>query len=134
LIQTPLSLTHPTKDMPKPSITLYGIPNCDTVKKARLWLTDHGVDYQFHDFKKQGVPTDLLPGWIAAAGLDSLINRKGPTWRKLDAATQASVVDAASATAVMLAHSSVNNRPVVVWANGQVTVGFDEPRFRAQLP
>jgi Spx/MgsR family transcriptional regulator len=115
-------------------ITLYGIPNCDTVKKARTWLTDHGVDYQFHDFKKQGVPADLLPGWLAAVGLDKLINRQGPTWRKLDAATQAGVVDAASATEVMLAHSSVIKRPVVVWADGQVTVGFKPEAFAARLP
>lgn len=115
-------------------ITLYGIPNCDTVKKARIWLTDHGVDYQFHDFKKQGVPADLLPGWIAAVGLDKLINRQGPTWRKLDATTQAGVVDAASATEVMLAHSSVIKRPVAVWADGQVTVGFKPEAFAARLP
>ncbi len=115
-------------------ITLYGIPNCDTVKKARTWLTDHGVDYAFHDFKKQGVPTALLPGWIESAGLDTLINRRGPTWRKLDAAVQASVVDDASAVAVMLENSSVIKRPVVVWSDGVVTVGFSEAAFAARLP
>jgi Spx/MgsR family transcriptional regulator len=114
-------------------ITLYGIPNCDTVKKARTWLTDHGVDYTFHDFKKQGVPTNMLPDWITALGLDTLINHKGPTWRKLDAATQASVVDAASATAVVLANSSVIKRPLVVWADGTVTVGFSEALFAQRL-
>jgi arsenate reductase len=113
-------------------ITLYGIPHCDTVKKARTWLTDHGVDYQFHDFKKQGVPAALLPGWINTVGLDKLINRKGPTWRKLDATIQTSAVDAVSATKVMLEHSSVIKRPVVVWGDGTVTVGFDPERF-AQL-
>ena len=70
-------------------ITLYGIPNCDTVKKARAWLTDHDVDHQFHDFKKQGVPADFLPGWIAAVGWETLVNRKGTTWRKLDEARHA---------------------------------------------
>ncbi|MEI8159392.1 MAG: ArsC family reductase [Burkholderiales bacterium] len=114
-------------------ITLFGIPNCDTVKKARAWLTDHGVDYQFHDFKKQGVPTALLPAWITTVGLDKLINRKGPTWRKLDASVQASVVDAASATAVMLEHSSVIKRPVVVWNDGAVTVGFTPENFENRL-
>jgi arsenate reductase len=113
--------------------TLYGIPNCDTVKKARDWLTEHGVGYTFHDFKKQGVPTELLPGWIKAVGLDKLINRKGPTWRKLDPALQTSVVDAASATAVMLANSSVNKRPVVVWADGVITVGFSPEVFASHL-
>jgi Spx/MgsR family transcriptional regulator len=114
-------MNHPT--------TLFGIPNCDSVKKARHWLTEHNVSYAFHDFKKQGVPTERLPGWIKAVGLDKLINRKGPTWRKLDAAVQTSVVDAASATAVMLAHASVIKRPVVVWADGVVTVGFDPTVF-----
>ena len=114
-------------------ITLYGIPNCDTVKKARTWLTEHGADYAFHDFKKQGVPTNLLPGWIDAVGLDKLINRKGPTWRKLDATVQASVVDASSATAVILGNSSVIKRPLVVWADGGVTVGFDPDTFARLL-
>ena len=113
--------------------TLYGIPNCDSVKKARDWLAEHGVSYTFHDFKKQGVPTELLPGWIKAVGLDKLINRKGPTWRKLNASVQASVVDAASATAVMLANSSVIKRPVMVWADGSVTVGFSLEAFAQQL-
>ena len=111
------------------TMQLYGIPNCDTVKKARDWLTAQGLDYTFHDYKKEGVPMDLLPGWLAAVGRDSLLNRKGPTWRKLDAATQASVVDDASAMRVMQAHSSVIKRPVVVWPDGAVTVGFDAVRW-----
>ena len=107
-------------------VTLYGIPNCDTVKKARVWLTDHGVDYQFHDFKKQGVPPEPLAAWIAAVGWEKLLNRKGTTWRKLDAATQAAVVDAASAAALMLSQPSSIKRPVVAWASQHdVTVGFD---------
>jgi arsenate reductase (glutaredoxin) len=108
-----------------PSVMLYGIPNCDTVKKARDWLTAHGVAHEFHDFKKQGLPLPQLNQWIAAAGWEKLLNRRGPTWRKLDAATQASVVDAVSAIAVMTANSSVIKRPVVQWPGGQITVGFD---------
>ena len=108
-----------------PSVTLYGIPNCDTVKKARDWLTAHGVVHAFHDFKKQGVPLPKIDQWIAATGWEKLLNRRGPTWRKLDDATQTSVVDAASAVAVMVANSSVIKRPVVQWLGGQVTVGFD---------
>ena len=114
-------------------ITLYGIPNCDSVKKARDWLTQHGVDYQFHDFKKQGVPVALLPGWIKAVGLEKIINRKGPTWRKLDTAVQGSVVDAASATAVIVANSSIVKRPLVVWNDGSVTVGFTPESFGQRL-
>jgi Spx/MgsR family transcriptional regulator len=114
--------------------TLYGIPNCDTVKKARAWLTEQGVDYLFHDFKKQGVPADLLPGWLESVGWETLLNRKGTMWRKQDAATQAAVVDAASAMALMQLQPSVIKRPVVVWGDGEVTVGFTPERFAARLP
>ncbi|MDO8248814.1 MAG: ArsC family reductase [Rhodoferax sp.] len=117
-----------------PIATVFGIPNCDTVKKVRTWLTDQGVDHAFHDFKKLGVPAEQLPGWIAAAGWEKLVNRKGTTWRKLDAATQAAVVDASTASALMLAQPSVVKRPVVVWADGSVTVGFDAASFSSRLP
>lgn len=106
-------------------ITLYGIPNCDTVKKARTWLTAQGLAHQFHDFKKQGVPEAALDAWLAAAGWEKLVNRKGTTWRGLDEATRTAVTDAASARALLLAHASVIKRPVVVWRDGAVTVGFD---------
>ena len=113
-------------------ITLYGIPNCDTVKKARAWLSEHGVAYAFHDFKKQGVPAAELNNWLSAAGWEILLNRKGTTWRKLDEAARAAVVDAASAKDLMLAQSSVIKRPVVQWADG-VTVGFDATAWQARL-
>ena len=108
-------------------ITLYGIPNCDTVKKARAWLQAHGVAHDFHDFKKLGVPEAALDEWLAQLGWELLVNRKGTTWRQLDEATRASVVDAASARPVLLAHPSLIKRPVVRWADAQntVTVGFD---------
>ncbi|MBB6561668.1 Spx/MgsR family transcriptional regulator [Acidovorax soli] len=114
--------------MTSPStITLYGIPNCDTVKKARTWFTDQGLDYVFHDFKKQGVPADRLPAWLAAVGRDRLVNRQGTTWRKLDADTQAAVQDDASASALLQAQPSVVKRPVVEWNAGgstRISVGF----------
>ena len=115
------------------TIQLFGIPNCDTVKKARDWLTAQGVDYVFHDFKKQGVPADLLPAWLKAVGRDTLINRKGPTWRNLGPEVHATVVDDATAIAVMLANSSVIKRPVVAWADGKVTVGFKPELFAQRL-
>ena len=96
------------------NITVYGIPNCDSVKKARVWLTDHGVDYTFHDFKKQGVPAQAIDQWLTVVDWAVLVNRKGTTWRKLDAATQHRVQDKASAKALMLEHASVIKRPVVV--------------------
>lgn len=109
--------------------TLYGIPNCDTVKKARAWLAEHGVPAVFHDFKKQGVPADGLAMWLSAVGWEKLVNRQGTTWRKLDADTRAGVTDAASATALMQSQASVIKRPVVVWPGGRVTVGFSDALF-----
>jgi arsenate reductase len=106
------------------TITLYGISNCDTVKKARAWLDQHGVAYQFHDFKKQGLPPDRVDRWIAAVGWETLVNRKGTTWRKLDEAARNAVADAASARALMQQQPSVVKRPVVEWG-GATTVGFD---------
>ena len=105
-------------------IKLYGIPNCDTVKKARAWLHDHARDAQFHDFKKAGVPVDRLDAWVDALGWERLLNRNGTTWRKLDEGVRAAVVDARSAKALMLAQPSVVKRPVVEWGDGAVTVGF----------
>ena len=104
---------------------LYGIPNCDTVKRARDWLTSRGVAYEFHDFKKQGVPADHLAAWVKSAGWERVLNRKGTTWRKLPEAQQASVADAATAQAVMREQASVIKRPVVEWDDGGITVGFD---------
>jgi len=116
------------------AITLYGIPNCDTVKKARAWLAASGVEYTFHDFRKGGVPADRLDGWLAAAGADRLVNRQGTTWRKLDAAAQSRASDTAAARALMLEQPSVIKRPVVEWPDGAITVGFDPavwaPRIR----
>lgn len=111
---------------------LYGIPNCDTVKKARAWLAEQGHAPAFHDFKKAGVPADRLDAWLAAAGWEKLVNRSGTTWRKLDDARRAQVVDAASARALMLAEPSVIKRPVVEWDDGRITVGFDAAGWSAQ--
>ena len=110
-------------------ITIFGIPNCDTVKKARVWLTAQGIDYQFHDFKKQGVPPERLTAWINSVGWEKLLNHQGTTWRKLDAATQATAVDAESAAKLLILNTSLIKRPVVEWADSafgnDVTVGFD---------
>ena len=112
---------------------LYGIPNCDTVKRARAWLTSHGVSHEFHDFKKAGVPGDRLAAWIDAAGWERVLNRKGTTWRKLDAGVQSAVVDAPSAQALMRDQASVIKRPVVEWDDGRITVGFDAEAWAAAL-
>ena len=118
---------------PSTALTLYGIPNCDTVKKARAWLAERGVAVTFHDFKKQGVPDAALDAWIAALGWEALVNRSGTTWRRLDDAAKASVTDAASARALMQAQASVIKRPVVQWPDGTLTVGFSPERFSQRL-
>ena len=118
-------------------ITLYGIPNCDTVKKARAWLTDNGLEHQFHAFKKQGVPADRLKLWMAAVGWETLLNRKGTMWRKQSPEVQARVVDANSAAELMLMQSSVIKRPVVEWAANpgkvDITVGFKPDEWAKRL-
>ena len=100
--------------MSKATITVYGIPNCDSVKKARVWLTEHSVDHMFHDFKKQGLTPETVDLWLKHVSWEVLVNRKGTTWRKLDPALQAKITDSASARALMLEHLSVIKRPVVV--------------------
>ena len=113
-------------------IILYGIPNCDTVKKARAWLTGQGLAYSFHDFKKVGVPPERLAAWEDALGWQKLLNRQGTTWRKLDAAVQSGVTDAASAQALMQAQPSVIKRPVVEWGH-DTSVGFDAEAWSARI-
>ena len=115
-------------------ITLYGIPNCDTVRRARAWLAANGVNAAFHDFKKAGVPTARLEAWLVAAGWERLLNRSGTTWRKLDDAVRASAVDAAGAKRVMLEQPSVIKRPVVEWGDGRITVGFDADEWAERVP
>ena len=110
---------------------IFGIPNCDTVKKARAWLTEHGVAHDFVDFKKQGVDQAALARWLAQLGWQTLLNTRGTTWRRLDDATRAVVTDADSARALMLAQPSVIKRPVVAWPDGRVTVGFKDGAFPA---
>ena len=117
--------------MSKTTLTLYGIPNCDSVKKARVWFTEHGVDHVFHDFKKQGIPAEAIDAWLKAVEWEVLVNRKGTTWRKLDADIQARVVDAASARALMLEHASVIKRPVVV--KGQTVIVGVNPEAWARV-
>lgn len=119
--------------VPNMSLAVYGIPNCNTVKKARTWLDEQGVGFVFHDHKKQGVPAHRLDDWIAQVGWEVLVNRQGTTWRQLDEAVKAGVVDAASAKALMLANPSVIKRPVIEQGSRVLAVGFDEKKAAAVL-
>lgn len=110
---------------------LYGIPNCDTVRKARKWLEASGRDYRFHDFRKDGLDAARLDQWIAVLGWDVLLNQGGTTFRALpDAAKHG--LDAARAAALMLAQPAMIKRPVVEHAGG-VLVGFKPERWAAEL-
>lgn len=108
---------------------LYGIPNCGTVKKARLWLDEHGVNYEFHDFKKQGVNETMLAAWLKQVGWQKLLKKTGPTWGQLPDAVKASIKDDASALALMLEKPNVIKRPVLE-RNGKVlATGFNENEY-----
>lgn len=113
------------------SITLYGIPNCDTVKKARIWLDAQGLAYTFHDYKKQGADPARIAGWIAQAGLDKVVNRAGTTYRKLDDAQKAALAGD-GAPAVLAENASVIKRPIVEHPGG-LLVGFKEAEWEAAL-
>lgn len=113
------------------TIAFYGIPNCDTVKKARTWLDAKGIAYVFHDYKKEGADPARLEAWVAVAGWEKLLNRAGTTFRKLPDAGKADI-DAAKAIALMQAHPSVIKRPVVEYPGG-LLVGFREAEWEAAL-
>lgn len=113
------------------TITLYGIPNCDTVKKARVWMEGQRHPYAFHDYKKAGVEEARLRGWVGRAGLEKLLNRAGTTFRKLPEADKADL-DADKAVALMLAQPSMIKRPVLE-AGEVLLVGFKEEEWQAAL-
>ena len=112
------------------TLILYGIANCNTVKKARDWLDNNGVAYIFHDFKKLGVTEQLLKDWLSQFPHEKLINRAGLTWRGLDDVTKANIVDNAAAIALVQAKTSLIKRPVLE-KNGKIlTLGFDEAAYK----
>ncbi|MBN9673033.1 ArsC family reductase [Roseibium aggregatum] len=111
---------------------VYGIKNCDTVKKARKFLEEADVPYTFHDYKKDGVDKDKLAIFVKEFGWDTVLNKRGTTWRRLDEDTQASVVDAASALEVMIEHPSTIKRPIVEGAVKNF-IGFDPVSWEMAL-
>jgi Spx/MgsR family transcriptional regulator len=117
------------------AIALYGIPNCDTVKKAITWLSEQGYDFVFHDFKKQGLPEQALNQWLKVAGWEKVLNRKGTSWRKLTPEEQASVKSADTARPFLLANPSLVKRPVIEWHHNKVveiTIGFQPELWLAR--
>ena len=120
---------------------LYGIPNCNTVKKARDWLLAHNIDYIFHDFKKEAPTETLIKIWLAEQPWEKLVNRSGMTWRNLSESEKSAVTDAASACALMMAKPSVIKRPILMdTANALSTnhekilhIGFSESAYETLL-
>lgn len=108
---------------------IFGIPNCNSVKKARIWLKEHHIEEDFHDFKKKGVDKEQLEKWVSEFGWETVLNKKGTTWRNLDQSIKDTVIDAASAIDLMLKNTSAIKRPVIESKKG-VTIGFDENELK----
>lgn len=110
-------------------ITMFGIKNCDTIKKARKWLEAEGIDYQFHDYKKDGLTTDQLNVWVNDLGWEVLINKRGTTWRKLPEEVKESI-DQASAIEIMLDNTSIIKRPLLVDDANNKLLGFNAEDYQ----
>ena len=108
---------------------LYGIPNCDTVKKARTWLSAHGIAVEFHDFKKQGLSAELAQSWLKQTSWEQLINRKGMTWRGLGE-VQKTIADNTGAQQLILDKTSLIKRPLLEQDGKLLHIGFDEAAYR----
>jgi len=110
------------------SIFLHGIPNCDTVKKAKNWLDEHNIEYQFVNFKKEGIDPKQVTEWIEKAGIETIINKRGTTWRKLSD-EEKNVTNTEEAVALICANSSIVKRPVLV-GEQLLKVGFKPEIYR----
>lgn len=108
-------------------ITLYGIPNCDTIKKARQWLQAHDIDYRFHNYKTDGVPEKELKFWIKKAGWETLLNKRGATWRKLDDPIKDNLTEK-TAIQLMRGNPSLIKRPVLD-SDGRIIIGYTEDEY-----
>lgn len=113
-------------------VTLYGISNCDTIRKARRWLDEQGVEFRFHDYRKDGLEREQLSGWADELGWQALLNRRGTTWRKLPEADREGI-DRDSAIALMLAQPAMIKRPLLDTGTTRL-LGFDEQQYKDLLP
>ncbi len=111
-------------------ITMFGIRNCDTIKKARKWLETEGIDYQFHDYKKDGLSTEMLNCWLQDLDWEALLNKRGTTWRKLPEDAKESI-DQASAVKIMLENSSIIKRPLLIDDADNKLLGFKAEQYQA---
>ena len=107
---------------------VYGIPNCDTVKKAINWLKDHQIQHEFHDYKKKGITTEKLEEWLTQTPWEKLVNKSGTTYKQLSDEEKSSIVDNKSATNLMLAKTSVIKRPIIE-SDKIITIGFNPQDF-----
>lgn len=114
-------------------ITLYGIPNCNTVKKAMDWFKENNLEVDFHDFKKKGITVEKLEEWFGIFGWDRMINKNGLTFKKLDEKAQDAISSAEAAKTYLMANTSAIRRPVVEWGNGKYTIRFLEEEFEEAL-
>ena len=110
-------------------ITLYGIKNCDTIKKARRWLEAQGIDYRFHDYRVDGLDNTLLQSFISELGWEALLNTRGTTWRKLDESLRASINNADSAAKLMLEMPAIIKRPLLCAPGQPMLLGFSETLY-----
>ncbi|MVZ65126.1 ArsC family reductase [Sphingobacterium sp. DK4209] len=113
-------------------LQVYGIKNCNTVKKALDWLTENQKDYVFHDYKKEPASLAKLEEWEKEVSWESLVNKKGTTWKKLSTEEQAAVQDAATANQVLLSNNSMIKRPLIESPNG-ILLGFNEDEYQTKL-
>jgi arsenate reductase len=113
-------------------MTVYGIPNCSTVKKSVDWLKSNNMDFDFHDYKKKGITQEKLHEWSKKLGWEKLVNKKGTTLRTLDAEQQQKITDEVSAIELMITHPSVIKRPVIETGN-KLLLGFDEEEYNRSL-
>ena len=112
--------------------TLYGIPNCDTVKKARNWLADNGIEFNFHDYKKAGVPVYALERWVDEHGWEVVLNKAGTTFRNL-AADEKMGINTEKAVSLMIHYPSLIKRPILTLDDGKTLVGFKPDAYAAAL-
>lgn len=112
---------------------VYGIKNCNTVKSAVEWLKKNKIEFEFHDYKKSGITPSKLNDWNKQIGWESLVNKRGTTWRQLDEATQKKVTNEKSAIALMLQKTSVIKRPLIEKNGKVVLLGFDEDEYKKKL-